>query len=276
MKNFLFVISIFALTVTACSKADLNPVTPQGTTAVTTAPTLSGAGAGGTPIPTTDVPQSVIVAIATAFPGYTITKVERDTERNVVVYEIHINNGTMKKTLYYDSNWKLLATYIGNDHHTGGDHRDSTIAIASLPQAVKDSITRFYAGYTITKAEQELKNGVITYEVQITNGTLKMTLVYDATGHLIQTQTEGNRGDNGGNDDHNGNNGNNDHDNGISLASIPASVTTYVTTNYAGYTVNDAEKKVKNGVTTYEIEIKMGNVEKTLVFDVNWVFVKVK
>ena len=185
---------------------------------------MSGAGAGGTPIPITDVPQSVIAAIALSYPGYTITKVERDTERNVVVYEIHINNGTMKKTLYYDSTWKLIATHIGNDHHTGGDHRDSPIAVTSLPQPVRDSITRFYAGYTITKADVELKNGVTTYEVEITNGTVKKTLVYDATGHLIKEELEDNENDH---------NGNNDHDNGIALAALPASVTAYVTSFYA-------------------------------------------
>jgi uncharacterized membrane protein YkoI len=273
MKKVLFFIALIALSMTACNKANDGVVTPSSTTTTTTIYALTLAGLGGTPIPETDVPQSVKDSIALLYPGYTITKVERDTERNVAVYEIHINNGTLKKTLYYNVNWTLIAAYLGNDHHTGGDHRDSTILVSSLPQPVQDSIARFYAGYTITKAEIELKNGVTTYEIHATNGTLKITLVYDATGHLILNAAENNKGEHGGDNNHNGNN---DHNNGLKLTDVPTVVNTYIATNYAGYKIDDAEKKIVNGVTTYEIEIKMGNTEKTLIFDASWVFVKVK
>jgi uncharacterized membrane protein YkoI len=267
-------VAIFLFTlilgVAACKKNEtIIDVTPDETLPITTVEIAAGAGGGGTVIPDTEMPQTVKDAIATAYAGFTITKVERDTERNVVVFEIHINNGTQKKTLIYSKEWKLVVVHIGGDHHTGGDRRDTIIAHTGLPKTVKDSIAKYYAALTIVKITQERRNGVIYFEIEFKNAKGKKTLIFDILGHIRKEEVEEDGPKPVENKD-------GEKKEGLKLSEISALVKAYVKANYAGYVIEDVEKVVKNKVTTFEVEIKMGKVEKTLIFDANWVFVKVK
>ena len=197
------------------------------------------------------------------------TKVERDTERNVVVYEIHLNNGTQKKTLVYDNAWKLVVTHVGGEHHTGGDHKDSVIVVANLPQVIKDSIAKYFAGYTIGKINQERRNNAVAYEVEISNASGKKVLIFDAKGHLGKEEVEKPEANPN-------NNSGKDHNEGVKLSEILQAAKTYISTNYAGYVVNDVTRVIKSNVITFEVEIKTEKTEKTLIFDAKWAFVKVK
>jgi uncharacterized membrane protein YkoI len=265
---FLFTLILGA---SACTKTNVADVTPDVVTITPDAPVETGAGGGGSVIADTDVPQTVKDIITTTFPGFTVTKVERDTERRAVVFEIHINNGTQKKTLIYDKDWKLVSAHVGGDHHTGGDHRDTVIVQKALPQAVKDSITKFFAGFTIVKITQERKNGVNYFEVEFKNATGKKTIIFDLMGHARkeEVQVEGVNTNPNENKDR-------DHNEGFKLSELSQLVKTYVKANYAGYVIEDVVKVVKNKVVTFEVEVKLAKVEKTLIFDANWVFVKVK
>lgn len=272
MKQIILFLFIAAVGMTSCSKTALDSVTPAATTTISTAATsllLSP------PPPVDSIPQSVRDYIAAHYPNYTIDSVETETHNGVITYEILIHNGTVVKELVFNASWVFLNEESVENHggtgcgNGGGhdNHNDSHISIDSLPQAVKDSVARFFAGYTIQKADKETRNGVVSYEVTISNGTTTVTLIYDATGHLIGQRVAGHTGSGSG-----GNGGGNN----IAISSIPTTATTYIATNYVGYTISKAEKEIKNGVTTYEVEIKMGSTEKTLVFDANWVFLRVK
>ncbi len=113
------------------------------------------------------------------------------------------------------------------------------------------------------KAEREVKNGVTTYEVTVTNGTITRELTYSATGQLISDKVKGSGGNNGG--------GGN-----VLVSAIPQAALTYISTNYVGYTIQEAERDVENGVTTYEVKIRNGSLKKTLLFSATWVFLREK
>jgi uncharacterized membrane protein YkoI len=271
MNRFAICLFTLILGASACTKTNTTDVTPDVVTITPDAPVETGAGGGGSVIAETDVPQAAKDVIAATFPGYTLTKVERDTERNVVVYELHINNGVQKKTLIYNKEWKLVATHVGGDHHTGGDHRDTVIVHTALPKAVKDSLAKFFAGFTIVKITQERKNGVTFFEVEVKNAAGKKTLIFDLMGHARKEEVEVEGVNTNPNE-----NKDRDHNEGFKLAELSQLVKNYVKANYAGYVVEDVVKVVKDKVTTYQVEIKLAKVEKTLIFDANWVFVKVK
>ncbi len=62
----------------------------------------------------------------------------------------------------------------------------------------------------------------------------------------------------------------------IPTSSIPDSVRNYINTNYPGATITIVETEIRNGVTTYEVEILVGGVRKELYFSSTWVFLNLR
>jgi hypothetical protein len=62
----------------------------------------------------------------------------------------------------------------------------ATVMIADLPKAITDNIAKDYAAYTIKEATSVTENGVVTYEVGLSQGSMTMTLLYDKDGKFIK------------------------------------------------------------------------------------------
>jgi uncharacterized membrane protein YkoI len=84
------------------------------------------------------------------------------------------------------------------------------------------------------------------YEVEFTLNKVESTALFDATGNLLETETE------------------------ISVGELPQAARTILTKNFAGYKLDEIEKSTDGkGVVSYEMEASKGKVKLELCFDAN-------
>lgn len=220
------------------------------------------------------IPASAQAYIATNYPGYTITgghklNLRKDTTK---VYEIDIVSSTDAKDIYFDANWNFVsdATKVKGDRNgkNGGkgdrSHRDSlstgtAIDPTTIPASVTSFISTTYAGYTVIKGRNRTVNGVISNELLISNSTDMKVLFFDANWGFVSELLKS-KGDEKGATT-------------IDINTIPTNVSTYITTNYNGYSISSASSRSKNGIVSYGIIITNGTNIKKIIFDANWAFV---
>jgi hypothetical protein len=131
----------------------------------------------------------------------------------------------------------------------------TAINIATLSATITTYISTTYVGSKVEKAYTD-SNGNFFVVVVKADGT-KVAVLFDAKGVFVKELPK--------------------HGKGaltvIDVATLPATITTYVSTNYAGYTVH---KAYTDGSGNYLLSLKnTKGVEVRLLFDVNGVFVKV-
>ncbi|MBC8154256.1 MAG: PepSY-like domain-containing protein [Bacteroidetes bacterium] len=137
------------------------------------------------------------------------------------------------------------------------------VDISTLPAATTNYITANYAGSTITEAAKA-SNG--TFVVMITVGTTRKVLQFNADGTFkMELSFKGGKGFGS----HGGPGG--WHTAPISVSALPAAVTTYITTNYAGATITGAVKGPNNG---YLVLISVNSTPKALEFNADGTFTK--
>ncbi|WP_018621533.1 PepSY-like domain-containing protein [Spirosoma luteum] len=112
-----------------------------------------------------------------------------------------------------------------------------------VPAAVKATVAKLYPGVKDVKWEKEDGN----YEAGLTHNGKKLSLVIDAKGNVLETETT------------------------IMGSALPASVQEYVAKHYAGKKIKEAAEIVDaKGKKTYEAEIG----GKDLIFDAKGQFIK--
>ncbi len=123
------------------------------------------------------------------------------------------------------------------------EKKESKLAEAAVPAAVKTKFAALYAGVKAEKWEKENGN----FEVKFHQGKTEMSVLIDPSGLLLETETK------------------------IEVSALPKTVTDYITKNKAGKKIKEAAKIVDSkGVMTFEAE-----VEKTdLIFDKDGAFIK--
>jgi hypothetical protein len=89
-------------------------------------------------------------------------------------FEAEFIIGKAELSAVYDSKGTLLET-------------GTPIVETELPQAVKDSLTREFAGYDLYKTEKIDTKGVISYEMKVKKTS---TLSFDAKGKLIKNEVK--------------------------------------------------------------------------------------
>lgn len=121
-----------------------------------------------------NVPEVVKKEFAKAFPkaGKTTWSVEKPGE-----YEAEFVEGKTETSALYDAKGKWLAT-------------ETKIAQAQLPQAVKISLTKEFAGFKIAEVELVKAASGITYEMEAKKGKTEYELVFDASGKLLKKTLE--------------------------------------------------------------------------------------
>jgi len=60
------------------------------------------------------------------------------------------------------------------------------VKVNDLQKSITDNIAKDYAGFTIKEATKVVSNNVTNYEVIVTKGTTKETLLYDANGKFVK------------------------------------------------------------------------------------------
>ncbi len=60
------------------------------------------------------------------------------------------------------------------------------VKVADLNKAIIDNVAKDYSGFTIKEATKIMENNVTTFDVVITKGATKETLVYDKDGKFLK------------------------------------------------------------------------------------------
>ena len=202
---------------------------------------ISGESEGlGQDINVASLPQVVLDYIAINYPDQSIVEAEQYPNQ----FEVTLNNGLK---LEFDLNGNFLEISGGmndNDQDDDGDNINPN----SLPQAILDYIATNYPNVTIIEAEEYPTQ----FEVTLSNG---LKLEFDSTGNFIEIS---------GNNDNDGENDGND----IPASSLPQAILDYITINYPGSTIVEAEEYPNQ----YEVTLNNG---LKLEFDLNGNFIEV-
>lgn len=141
---------------------------------------------------------------------------------------------------------------------------ETVITAGELPAAVLTYLSTNYAGYILVQAEQGISrlDGSTYYEVKFTVNTTTQKLHFDIAGAVLATSVGG-KG-------HGGKGGGSSTEVVITADKLPAAALTYLTTNYAGYTLVQAEQGTTTaGAVYYEVKFTVNGVTKHIHFDAN-------
>ncbi|MEA5458340.1 PepSY-like domain-containing protein [Arcicella sp. LKC2W] len=127
----------------------------------------------------------------------------------------------------------------------------TSVDITTLPATITTYINANYAGSTIKFAGKDEKG---QYVVGVSLNSVETGLLFDANGAFVQTLTHY---------------GKKARLTEVAVADLPASVGTYVTANYAGYTIKKAGKDADGNLI---VGLSDGTNHKALKFDSAGVF----
>ncbi|OJW72830.1 PepSY-like domain-containing protein [Spirosoma sp. 48-14] len=141
---------------------------------------------------------------------------------------------------------------------------ETVVSASSLPAAVLTYLSTTYPGYTLVQAEQgtNLNGGATYYEVKFTYNGATKELHFDMTGAVVAESARGKGKDKGGSG------GNSEVV--ITADKLPAAALTYLSTNFSGYTLVQAEQGTNSsGATYYEVKFTYNGKTKEIHFDAN-------
>ena len=172
------------------------------------------------------LPATVTSYISTSYAGAMVNYAAKDDAGNFLVA---ITQNSQRKALLFNAdgtfNRELSLRGRGGKGHGGhgrGNHDSLTaVAVANLPAAITSYITTNYASATITAAALDATRG---YFVMITKNSQRQTLLFNADGTFNQAIVRGLKG----------------NYTAVAVSALPAAITNYITTNYAGATIRAA------------------------------------
>ena len=236
MKKILLagLITLFGVTLWSCNQDEGVSLTNESTDAARLTADSTGFFCRDslTRIDVTALPATVTSFISTSYTGATINYAAKDDAGNFLV--AITQNGEPKAVLFNpDGTFNKELSLRGGKGGPGRGHgpgrpgrggdRDSLnqVTIANLPAAITSYITTNFAGATITLAA---KDDVRGYVVMITQNGQRKALLFSTDGTFTQEVVRGAKG----------------NYTAIPAANLPAAVTAYITTNYAGATIVQA------------------------------------
>nr|WP_293836522.1 PepSY-like domain-containing protein [uncultured Arsenicibacter sp.] len=235
----------FALTMNACNN-DQSSVSPDDSATATGAARAATDSVGFhskkklTKIETSALPSAVSSYITTTYSGATVDYAAKDDDGN---YFVGITQNGTRKALLFNADGTFnheLALKKGPGKGPGGK-RDSLaqVAITSLPSAITSYISANYAGATVNMAVKDDNRG---YLVMITVNDTRKTLLFNTDGTFNQELVKVLRG----------------KVTEVAAADLPAAITSYITTNYAGSTIKRAGK-LSDGQYIVSVKPASGN-----------------
>ena len=197
-------------------------------------------------VPST-LPATITDYLDANYKGYVIVKTGNKLDKitsTVIGYVVEFSLNNLVYELRFDATGKFLSLEMED-----GSHEGTQIIQAALPATISAYLDTNYKGYTFIHARSDMTNGAISgYDVEITLNGVSKGLLFDEAGKFVSIET------NEGNDEHGGkgNDGKNDNiGTAILQKDLPAVVTTYLDTNYKGYTfvsavIKKREQQSKN------------------------------
>lgn len=117
-----------------------------------------------------DVPAAAKSAFATKFPQASNVKwsLEKAGE-----YEAEFKSGKVETSAVFDSKGILLET-------------ETEIKENEMPQAVRNTLSKDFAGFKLDEIEKTDASGTISYEMEASKDGKKYEVVFDAQGKLLK------------------------------------------------------------------------------------------
>lgn len=190
-----------------------------------------------TPVAIADLLASIKTYISTNYPGSTTVAAHTESDGSFDVFITAADGSKVKLNFASDGTFVSARTLKANgNHHHNHDGNQTPVAIADLAASIKTYISSTYAGATITSAHKESDG---SFDVIITTAAgANLNLNFSAAGDFVSVSSNG--------DNHS------NHETPVAVADLLASITTYINTNYAGATINSAEKDWNGG---FEVHI---------------------
>ncbi|MEZ4888406.1 MAG: PepSY-like domain-containing protein [Chitinophagales bacterium] len=158
------------------------------------------------------------------------------------------------------------------ENETAQSSKAETVSMASLPASITNYVQSHYPNATITRARLDKQN---RYKIDLSNN---LQLYFTNNGTFIKAEAGDDTNDNNSPDDNGGNgnddnspddNGGNGNDDNIgNVNSLPANISSYITSNYPNTTVREVKR---NDIGTYRIDLSDGtdlyfNAQGTFLF----------
>ncbi len=215
----------------------------------------------GVAVAQASLPAAITTYLGANYAGYTVQSARSYMLNGVLSgYEVWILSNGVATEGTFDATGKFIRVRTGGNGY--GDHQEgnygSTTAVtqASLPATVATYLDATYKGYVFQGAYAYAQNGALAgYEVTVLLNAVYTELRFDATGKFLSVHRGGNGGD--GEHDGGGNKGGSS-DAVIAQTALPATIATYLTTNYAGYAFVSAKvEQSGTTVTGYEVRFTL-------------------
>lgn len=123
--------------------------------------------------PKEDAPAAAKTAFAAKYPAAKKVKwsIQKPGE-----FEVEFTLNNVESSALYDATGKLLET-------------EGEVNEAELPQAVKSTIAKEFAGYKLDEIEKSVDaKGVTTYEMEAVKGKSKFEISFDMNGKLLSKE----------------------------------------------------------------------------------------
>jgi hypothetical protein len=262
-KNLLVVCGLFLLTLAACNE---NITPSDATTASSARGTTDSTKKNTTNVAVTQA--NLLPAISTYltanYAGYTFVNAYSEAVSGVInAYDVNITLNSVPYHVVFSASGVFVSVNSNGKGHGKMNQTMATVAQADLLANIKTYLNTTYAGYTFINAYSETSNSVLTgYDVNITYNAVNYHVTFDAMGAFVsvgmrkaKTPTTNVP---------------------VAQADLLAAISTYLTTNYAGYTfVNAYSEAVSGVIANYDVNITSNAVKYHVVFDAAGVFVSV-
>jgi hypothetical protein len=264
-KNLLVVCGLFLLTLAACNE---NSITPSNSTTISSA---RGGASDSTKKNTTNVAvtqanllSAISTYLTTNYAGYTFVNAYSEAVNGVIsAYDVNITLNSIPYHVVFNATGVFVSVNSAGKGQGKINQTIATVAQADLLATIKTYLNTTYAGYTFINAYSETSNSVLTgYDVNITYNAVNYHVTFDATGAFVSVGTRKAKTAT--------------TNVPVAQADLLAAISTYLTTNYAGYTfVNAYSEAVSGVIANYDVNITSNAVTYHVVFDAKGVFVSV-
>jgi hypothetical protein len=259
-KNLLVVCGLFLLTLAACNE---NSITPSDSTTVSSA---RGTTDSSTKVVVTqaNLLTAISTYLTTNYAGYTFVDAYSKSVSGVITgYSVNITLNSIPYHIHFNTTGVFVSVNSAGKGNGKTNQTMATVAQANLLATIKTYLNTTYAGYTFINAYSETSNSVLTgYDVNITYNAVNYHVTFDATGAFVSVGTRKAKTAT--------------TNVPVAQADLLAAISTYLTTNYTGYTfVNAYSEAVSGVIANYDVNITSNAVTYHVVFDAKGIFVSV-
>ncbi len=183
-----------------------------------------------------DLLPAITTYIATNYTGAVINTAHVESDGSFDVLLTATDGSKVKLNFKSDGTFVSAKALKANGNHKH-DHSNghTPVAIADLVDAIKTYITTNYVGATITSAHKESDG---SFDVFITTASgAKLNINFSASGDFVSVSSD---------DIHHSDNGT-----VIAISGLSTTITTYISTNYAGATIVAAKQETDGSVEVY-------------------------